>query len=158
LGRLGKWGDGKLLGIIGLAILAGLSCMIGVILLVIPGIILAVKFSLSLPIYVLEDVSVFTAISRSFQMTKGKAWSIFGMVLIIMIVTILVGMIAGFISILPIMLISSVVLFIIGSLISNLLQMLVGCMFVIVVYLFYAKISGRLPTKGKLEPNWELSQ
>ncbi len=148
----------KLPGVIGLAILVGLSCMIGFILLIVPGIILLVKFSLALPIYVLEDVSVFTAISHSFKMTKGNAWNIFGIVLVISIVVSLVGWIASILSVLPVMLTSSIVLYYIGLMIGTLIQMLAGCMVVVVAYLFYAKISGRISTKGKLEPYWEVSQ
>jgi len=154
LGYLLKRAAGKLPGIIGMAILLWLACMIGFILLIVPGIILAVKFSLALPIYVLEDVSVFAAISRSFQMTKGKAWEIFGVVLIMGILAGMVGTVAIFVTILPAVLLSSVIFYVFLQMISSLLQMLTGGIFVIVAYLFYAKISGRLPGKGKVEPEY----
>lgn len=144
----------KLLGVIVLAILISLISMVGFILLIVPGIILSVKLSLVLPTYVLEDVSVFTAISRSFQMTKGNAWTIFGTFLIFIILVMIIGGIAAFLILLPILLVSNVIFFIFLQLIGNLFQMLVSCIFVIATYLFYAKISGRLPSKGKLEPEY----
>ncbi|MGE5421665.1 MAG: glycerophosphoryl diester phosphodiesterase membrane domain-containing protein, partial [Ignavibacteriales bacterium] len=85
----------KLPGIIGISLIMGLATLVGFVLLIIPGIILLVKFSLSLPIYVLEDTSIFHAISQSFKLTKGKGWAILFNVLIFGILVLIVSFACG---------------------------------------------------------------
>jgi hypothetical protein len=145
-------------GLFGMAIVITLVCTIGFVFLIVPGIYLSVKYSLALPLYVIEDISVPAALSRSFKMTKGKFWTILGTVFVLLLVTILAVWIAQFILTLPAILISSVVVYIIGSALAVIIQTLCASFLAIAAYLFYAKISGRISTKGKLEPVWEAGQ
>ena len=145
-------------GLICMTFIIMLVSTIGFVFLIVPGIFLLVKYSLALPLYVMENISVPTALSRSFQMTKGKFWTIFGTVFVLWMVIILAGWIVQLILMLPAMVFSNIVVYIIVTVFSALIQVLSSGFLAIAAYLFYAKISGRIPTKGKLEPAWEAGQ
>jgi fumarate reductase subunit D len=66
------------LAIWGVSILTGLGMVIGLILLVVPGIFLALAWSAAVPIRVMEKIDATDAISRSFRLTKNHRWAIFG--------------------------------------------------------------------------------
>lgn len=70
------------LPIIGLAILQLFGIMVGFVLLVIPGLILAVMWSVALPVLVEERTGVFGAFGRSRELTKGSRWQLFAMFVI----------------------------------------------------------------------------
>ncbi|EJL23009.1 hypothetical protein PMI01_04912 [Caulobacter sp. AP07] len=65
-----------------LGILTWLGLMIGFLLLIVPGIILAVVWSVTIPVKVAENTGVLQAFSRSRDLTRGRRWPIFGLVLI----------------------------------------------------------------------------
>lgn len=60
--------------------------MIGVILLVLPGIYLMVVFSLIPPIMIIEKMGFSDAISRAFKLIAEKWWSTFGLIIIMSII------------------------------------------------------------------------
>ena len=65
---------GRLIGItFGTSILIGLASL----LLFIPGILLAIKWALVVPVAMLEDASFSVATSRSSDLSTGKGWQIF---------------------------------------------------------------------------------
>ena len=70
------------LPLIGLAILMGLGLMLGFVLLIVPGIILAVMWSVAVPSKVVERIGVMDAFSRSADLTRGRRWLIFALMLI----------------------------------------------------------------------------
>ncbi|MGE5380216.1 MAG: YciC family protein [Methylocystaceae bacterium] len=145
----------KLPGLVAIAFISGIAIVIGFVLLVIPGIILMVKFSLSLPIYVMEDISITSAISRSWQLTKGKGWAIF---LVNLIFFILIAIVSGVIGMLLAMFgvavphLASVLTI---NCITTVIQSLLGYIVIIAVFLFYGKTVGLIAMKGKMEPEWE---
>lgn len=65
------------------SLLAGLGIIGGVILLVVPGIILAVRWSLVAPAVVLEQRAVKASLGRSNELVKGTSWTIFALILIL---------------------------------------------------------------------------
>lgn len=67
------------LPLVGLAILIGLGLALGFILLVVPGIILAVVWSVAVPAKVVEKIGVTDALQRSRDLTRGHRWAIFGL-------------------------------------------------------------------------------
>lgn len=67
------------LPLIGLAILSALGIGLGVLLLIIPGLILMVVWSVAVPAKVVEKIGVFDAFSRSGDLTRGRRWPIFGL-------------------------------------------------------------------------------
>lgn len=80
--------------LIGLTILMVLGVMLGLTLLLVPGIMLAIMWSVAVPALVQERVGILDAFSRSRALTKGARWKIFGLFVLIMILSwILMGVI-----------------------------------------------------------------
>ena len=77
---LGRW-----LPLIGLSICVGFGVMLGLILLVVPGIILMIMWYVAYPACIVERLGVFASMARSSELTKGHRWSIFGMWVLIAI-------------------------------------------------------------------------
>ena len=71
------------LGILILAgILAGLGIALGLVLLIVPGLILLTWWCLIVPVIVLEGKSVGESFSRSRELVRGHAWTVFGVVVV----------------------------------------------------------------------------
>jgi hypothetical protein len=66
------------LAVWGIGILTGLGIIIGLILLVIPGIFLTLAWSVAVPVRVMEKIDATEAISRSFRLTATHRWAILG--------------------------------------------------------------------------------
>ncbi len=62
-------------------VLTGLSIVLGLILLIIPGLYLLVRLALVEPVVVCERVSGSTAMRRSFELTRGRFWQVVLLVL-----------------------------------------------------------------------------
>lgn len=71
-------------------VLTGLSIILGLLLLVIPGIYLAVRLSLAGNIAILEGSSGSRAMGRSLELTKGHFWLVFRLGLILLLLLLLV--------------------------------------------------------------------
>ena len=71
-------------------IAAGLAAAIGIVfglvLLVVPGLVLMTRWILIVPVIVLEKKSAGEAFNRSWELVKGSGWSVFGLILLTMIV------------------------------------------------------------------------
>ena len=65
------------LRLLGLDFLAGLAVAIGMILLIVPGVLLALRWSVSVPALVLEDRGIQESMGRSAALTENRRWSIF---------------------------------------------------------------------------------
>ncbi len=74
--------------VIGASILVVLAFMLGLVLLVIPGIIIYIMFSVVVPVILNEDAGVMQGLRRSRELTKGSRWSIF---LLLVVVTLIMG-------------------------------------------------------------------
>ncbi len=72
-----------------------LAAWIGLLFLVIPGIMLAVMWSVSVPAIVAERVGIFGAFGRSRALTKGARWQVFGILLLALAIYILVSIVVG---------------------------------------------------------------
>ena len=64
------------------AILMGLGLTLGFMLLIIPGLFLAVRWAVAAPAAVVERVAPTSALGRSADLSRGNRWSVFGLVLI----------------------------------------------------------------------------
>src|SRR5262249_9742953 len=73
----------KFWSIVGLAILQWLGITIGFLLLIVPGIILFIRWSTALPACVVEGLGPLASMKRSAELTKGHRWKIFGMYVLI---------------------------------------------------------------------------
>jgi hypothetical protein len=114
----------------------GLIVFVGVLALIIPGIVLALRFALTDPIVVLEDLEGGSARNLSVKLTKGKRWEILGAIILTYMSILLSIFLSSFILYLPLSLIGKTENFIIAVIcecISNILLVLPT----IVLFLFY---------------------
>jgi Membrane domain of glycerophosphoryl diester phosphodiesterase len=81
--------------IVGLAILVGFGIWIGLILLIVPGIMFALRWSVALPACVVEGLGPLASMKRSAQLTKGHRWKLFGIFLLLWVVSALAGLLIG---------------------------------------------------------------
>lgn len=70
---------------ISVSIVTGLGIIVGMILLVVPGIILCLSWCMVIPVLVQERTGLFETISRSGDLTKGSRWRLFGLFVVIVI-------------------------------------------------------------------------
>lgn len=84
---------------LGVTILTFLAVVGGLILLIIPGIFWAVRFSLSSIIVVDKNIGPIMAMKESYAMTKGLFWKLLGFWIVIALIN-LAGMVALFVGLL----------------------------------------------------------
>jgi hypothetical protein len=82
--------------IIGVAILGGVLGLLGLMLLIVPGLIAAAMFYVAIPACVIENLGVTASLGRSRALTAGYRWQIFGVFVIVLIAAMIVGGAAGF--------------------------------------------------------------
>ena len=80
---------GRVLPLIVTGIMVGVAWIVGVILLIIPGIVFYVWFAFTSPVIVIEDKAYAGAMGRSRQLVKGSWWRVFG---ILLLIALLVGL------------------------------------------------------------------
>lgn len=91
-GRKASFGESVMAGLvvvlplIGLGILFSLAVGIGLILLIVPGVMLYIIWSVASPALVAERCGVFAAFGRSRFLTSGARWKIFALQLVIIVI------------------------------------------------------------------------
>jgi hypothetical protein len=73
--------------LLGASILAGLGIAAGIVLFVVPGLILLTWWALIPPAVVLEHKGVFDSFGRSRELVRGNGWSVFGVLIITLLLT-----------------------------------------------------------------------
>lgn len=84
-----------LLPIIGLSVVMYFGIVIGAMLLLVPGVILAVMWAVAVPAMVVEKRGVFESLQRSRDLTRGSRWAIFFLALAYFIVFMTLSMTIG---------------------------------------------------------------
>jgi hypothetical protein len=91
------------LRLLGLDILMGLAIGVGMLLLVVPGVLLALRWAVASPLLVLEGRGIQEAMGRSAKLTEQRRWSIFllglilvGAVIVLQIALSIIGIPFGF--------------------------------------------------------------
>jgi uncharacterized membrane protein len=90
--QLGSWirfGLSRFWPIIGVSLLVTLGAGVGFVLLIVPGIILALMWSAAIPSCVVEKLGPIKSLGRSAFLSKGHRWSLFGLFILIGIVTLI---------------------------------------------------------------------
>lgn len=77
------------LAVVGL--LAAIAITVGLLLLIVPGLLLATWWALVVPAIVLEGRSVFEAFGRSRELVRGNGWNVFGLIVLLILILIGVG-------------------------------------------------------------------
>jgi hypothetical protein len=90
-----KWGFARFGSVLLISILVGLAVMVGLLLFIIPGIFLAVMFSVAIPALVVENLRGTDAMGRSWNLVKGNFWHALGLIIVAFILAAVVGGIIG---------------------------------------------------------------
>ncbi|WP_161390382.1 glycerophosphoryl diester phosphodiesterase membrane domain-containing protein [Croceibacterium xixiisoli] len=94
-GLMAYSGPRRFLPFLGLSIVVGVGVILGMILLIVPGVYLAVRWSLAQPRLVGRGDGVFDAIKASWKLTDGYAMRIFLCILALGLVVVVIAIIAG---------------------------------------------------------------
>ncbi len=81
--------------LLAVSILFGIGVGIGFVLLIIPGLILMVIWSVVAPVTVLERPGVFAAFGRSRELVRGNGWNVFGVIVLVFLAVVVVSIAAG---------------------------------------------------------------
>jgi hypothetical protein len=84
-------GSRRIIPVIGLAISAMVLAALGFALLLVPGVIVVTMLFVAAPVCVVERLGPFSSMERSAQLTKGHRWKIFGLLLLALVPTAIVG-------------------------------------------------------------------
>jgi hypothetical protein len=127
------------LGLFAVGLLYGLAVVLGLFLLIVPGLIVAVTWSAAVPALIAERVGILDTFGRSAELTRGNRWRIFGLfvvyALVFLVITMVVALVAGVASFVagawaaghnPVELVTSVI--------SNVLSGLIGATGAAVLY------------------------
>jgi hypothetical protein len=79
---------GEIAGLIGMSMLIGMGVFAGFIALIVPGVILALMWSLAVPVKILESKGATDAMSRSSDLTKGDRGRVFVVWLLFIVLSI----------------------------------------------------------------------
>lgn len=85
-------GFARLMPIIGVSLVYGICVGFGMLLLVVPGVMIACAWYVCVPVTTVEKVGVGDSLNRSGTLTKGYRWSIFGMFLLVILLGLAVTM------------------------------------------------------------------
>lgn len=87
-----------ILPLIAFGILFGIGVAIGLVLIIVPGLILLTFWSVGAPAIVAEGVGPIAAFGRSWNLVRGKAWSVFGVLVVVLLIVIAIGIVLGVIA------------------------------------------------------------
>jgi len=87
---LGSWWPLVLIGIC-----TGVMTGLGYLLILVPGIMLAIRWLVAIPAQVMESRGVFASMGRSAELTKGNRWSIFGLLIVTFLIMIAIELVVG---------------------------------------------------------------
>jgi hypothetical protein len=80
---------------LGLAFVQGFAIGLGTLACVVPGILLAVRWAVSIPAKVEERPSITDAMKRSSYLTEGYRWQVFAVLAVLFVINLVLGMGAG---------------------------------------------------------------
>lgn len=113
-GAMFSVGFRRLLPMLGAGILAGILVGLGFVLLIVPGVIVALGLSIVIPVVVAERVGPIEALKRAWNLTSGYKGTLFGFVIVLGLINFGIAIVAGIIGLIPIL----------GTIASLLIQLL----------------------------------
>jgi hypothetical protein len=81
--------------LVAVSILSGLGIGLGFVLLIIPGLVLLVIWSVVAPVTVVERPGVSHAFGRSRALVRGNGWNVFGVIILVFVAVVVVSIAAG---------------------------------------------------------------
>jgi hypothetical protein len=91
---------GRLLSLVGATLIYVVAVAIGLLLLIIPGIYLAIRLSLAFPAIVIDDENAFDGLGTSWSVAKGNLLKLFGISLLAFVALFSTGIVAGLVGVL----------------------------------------------------------
>lgn len=76
--------------LLGLSILEAIGISFAMILLIIPGLILAIGWSISTHVLVIEKTGITESLERSWNLTKGHKWGLLGLMIVVGLIVVVV--------------------------------------------------------------------
>lgn len=77
------------------SILLAIAVVCGLVLLVVPGIMIACAWCVAVPSLVADRLGIFDSFGRSADLTRGNRWRIFGLGVLLWIILLVIGMVFG---------------------------------------------------------------
>ncbi len=91
-----RYGLARILPILGVAIVMWFALLIGLLLLVLPFFFILTLFYFAVPVSVVERPGVIPSLSRSAGLTRGYRWRVFGLVLLMILISMVIAFLFGF--------------------------------------------------------------
>ena len=79
----------------GMSFVSGLGILLGIILFIVPGVMLFVRWAVALPAMLREDLGIGASLERSRDLTLGHRWKILALVLLLWVPFLLVMLLLG---------------------------------------------------------------
>jgi hypothetical protein len=76
-------------------LLAALGILVGLVLLIVPGLVLLTWWSLLVPVLVLEKTEVLESFGRSRELVRGHGWNVFGLIVLTVLILIAVSIVVA---------------------------------------------------------------
>ena len=126
----------------GASILAGIAITIGLILLIVPGLFLITIWAVIVPVIIIERSGAMASFGRSRELVRGRAWHVFGTLVLVYIIMLAVNIVLGLIFVaLPHVLGEGLSSVISGTLISPFLAL-------VVTLVYYRLVGSSTPAGG----------
>ena len=95
LGACLSVGLGSFLPILGIGIMFYIALVLGLILLIVPGLMLLVAWCVCVPVYVAEKPGLIESFGRSAELTRGNRWRIFALCILYFVVLLILEAVLG---------------------------------------------------------------
>jgi hypothetical protein len=91
LGEALSVGLSRFFPIFGLAIILGFLVGLATLALIVPGLILLTMWFVGAPVCVVERLGPWSSLKRSAELTKGHRWKVFGLMILLLIISVVVS-------------------------------------------------------------------
>jgi hypothetical protein len=92
-----RFGFAKFWRLLGLILLHGLLLLLAFVACVVPGVWLYAAWSVAVPVLLIEGTGGFRALTRSYDLVKGRWWSVAGTLLVANLLALFVSSVFGFV-------------------------------------------------------------
>lgn len=129
------------------SLIAGLLTGLGFVLLIVPGVILAVIWSVIAPVAVIERPGVVQTLSRSQQLVRGNFWPVLGVIALGVLLAVVIGVVLALIAA-PFGEVAALVVSFLWSAVTGPVVALTGA----VLYFALLRAQGQTPTGDPTTP------
>jgi hypothetical protein len=84
--------------VVGLSLIVGVLSGLGALLLLVPGFIVMAMYAVAIPVCVAERLGIGASMKRSSFLTKGARWRIFGLLILVLVISSTLAALVGFLA------------------------------------------------------------